>query len=354
MKKILMITLSKHTSFQDGVFSMYENLKDRYEIYTITIADSTYSVSKDKNNYFISAPLNPGICKETFNCNKLRRMMEIIRNISVDTVYFESFHVWNYPIIFYLKKRGIPFSHAINDVISHEGDSHIWLKDRLKSTIVHMANRVILRSNDGFEKAKERYLRYSEKMYKVDLWYSFPDYRKPESKTVLFFGRINKYKGIDKLCKLAKMTPDINYVVAGKPDDTVAKEIDELRSTTNVQLFEGIIPYDKMHDFFYNACCVVLPYNAASQSGVILDAYKHSRPVVAFNVGAIGEEIENGVSGFLIEPGDTDELARKIRAIVNMSEKDICKLCYSAYEYGKNKYSAQSKENEFLSAIGVK
>lgn len=37
MKKILMVTMSDHTSFQDGVFSMYENLKDRYKVTTLTI-----------------------------------------------------------------------------------------------------------------------------------------------------------------------------------------------------------------------------------------------------------------------------------------------------------------------------
>ena len=58
-KKILMITLSNHTSFQDGVFSMYENLKGRYEVSTLTIAGSSYPVSQDKNNYFFHSTCPP-------------------------------------------------------------------------------------------------------------------------------------------------------------------------------------------------------------------------------------------------------------------------------------------------------
>lgn len=354
MKKFLMVTLSNHTSFQDGVFSMYENLKDRYEINTITIAGSTYPVSTDSCNYFIKAPLNPGVSKSTFNLKELHRMMKIVRSLSFETVYFESFHMWNYPIIFYCKSKGISYSHVINDVIAHEGDSHIWLRDVLKKVSICMFNRIILRSENGLEKAKTHYPKYAHKMHKVDLWYSFPEYCAPRGKTVLFFGRINKYKGIDKLCDLIRMTSDINYVVAGKADESISEELKLLRGLSNVKVDEGIVPYDKMHDYFYNACCVVLPYNSASQSGVVLDAYKHSRPVVAFNVGAIGEEIEDGVSGYIVEPGNLEELARRVKEIVDMDTNDFEKLCHNSYEYGIKRYSAKSREEEFLKAIGVK
>lgn len=353
MKRILMITLSKHTSFQDGVFSMYENLRGRNEIYTITISGSTYSVSTDSYNYFINAPLNPGICIDTFNLKELHKMMKIVRSLAIDTVYFESFHVWNFPIMIHCLKRSIPFSHAINDVIAHEGDSLVWLRNTMKRMIVRMSNRIILRSEDGLKKAKEVFPKYADKMYKVDLWYSFPEYCAPKERSVLFFGRINKYKGIDKLCELIQRTPEIQYVIAGKADDAIAEELKILKTLPNVRIYEGVIPYDKMHEYFYNACCVVLPYETASQSGVILDAYKHSRPAIAFGVGAISEEIENGVSGYVVQPGDMTELVRRVKQMVDMSSEELEKICRSAYKYGIKNYSAKSKEEEFMKAIGV-
>ena len=191
-------------------------------------------------------------------------------------------------------------------------------------------------------------------MYKVDLWYSFPEYCPPKRKIVLFFGRINKYKGIGNLCELIQKTPEIRYVVAGKADDSIVEELKLLKTLPNVKIDEGIIPYNKMHDYFYNACCVVLPYDTASQSGVILDAYKHSRPAIAFNVGAIGEEIENGVSGYIVQPGNLEQLVKCVRNIVKMPEDEFEKMCHNAYEYGIEHYSAKSKEEEFLEAIGIK
>lgn len=348
-----MITLSNHTSFQDGVFSMYENLKRRYEVSTLTIAESSYPVSRDKNNYFVDAPLRPGITKGTFNFKKIHRMMKIIRKADFDTVYFESFHIWNYPIIVYLKMHGIKYSHAINDVIPHEGDPHAKINGMINRLTAKLANRIILRSSDGLNNAEKRYPQYKDKLHKVDLWYSFPPYCDPKGGCVLFFGRMNRYKGIDYLLELVKRTPDIQYVIAGKADDSVGNTVEELRKMPNVKLDEGVIPYSKMHDYFYNAVCTILPYETATQSGVVLDAYKHSRPAVAFAVGALGEQIEDGVTGYLANPGDVEQLETQLRKIIDMPKKQYEQMCRKSYQKGLNEYSAKSKEGEFLSAIGV-
>ena len=52
MKKILMVTMSEHTSFQDGVFSMYENLKDRYKVTTLTMKNSDYPAPRNRDNLY--------------------------------------------------------------------------------------------------------------------------------------------------------------------------------------------------------------------------------------------------------------------------------------------------------------
>lgn len=353
MKKILMVTMSDHTSFQDGVFSMYENLKGRYKITTLTMKDSDYPAPNDLSNLFIDAPKKPGITRDTFNLARLHQMMNIVRKADFDVVYFESFHVWNYPIMMYCKKRHIQIAHAINDVVPHEGDTMVKLKDWLNEMTVVLSDRVILRSADGLKNAIQRFPKYKEKMRKVDLWYSFPQFCAPKGDTVLFFGRMNRYKGIDYLLELVKRTPDIQYVIAGRADDSVGDAVEELRKMPNVKLNEGVISYSKMHDYFYNALCAVLPYETATQSGVVLDAYKHSRPAVAFAVGALGEQIDDGVTGYLAKPGDVGQLEIQLRKIIDMTKEQYEQMCTKSYQKGLSTYSAKSREREFLSAIGV-
>lgn len=353
MKSILMVTLSRHASFQDGVFSMYHQLKDRYTVWTITRKNDDYPAPHEKNNFFVEAPENPGMSKETLNFREWSHMMSIIKDLQPDIIYIESFHVWNYPIMLYCRRKGITLACSLNDVILHPGDSHIAIKRMFNASQVKMANRVVMRSKNGLENARKLYPKQKCKMYRTDLWYTFPDYCPPRGEYILFFGRMNRYKGIDNLYKLIKLTPELNYVVAGKADDADLEIIDRISELPNARLENRIIPYNDMHEYFYNSRCIVLPYQSATQSGVILDSSKHSRPAVAFNVGALSEQIIDGETGILVEQGNVSKLAEAIRSIVSMEENQYEAMCRNAYEYGLKMYSAQGQENNFLNAIGA-
>ncbi len=348
-----MVTLSRHASFQDGVFSMYHQLKDRYKVWTITRKNDDYPAPHEENNYFIEAPENPGLSMETLNFGEWSRMMKIIKKLKPDIVYIESFHVWNYPIMLYCKRKGITFANSLNDVILHKGDSHIGIKKIFNWSQVKLADRVVMRSKNGLENAQKMYPKHKGKMYRADLWYTFPEYCPPRGDYILFFGRMNRYKGIDSLYELVKLTPELNYIVAGKADDTDLRVINKIAELPNVKLENRIVPYNDMHEYFYGARCIVLPYQSATQSGVILDSAKHSRPAVAFKVGALGEQIIEGKTGLLAEPGNVQELADKVRSIVTMDAKEYETMCQNAYEFGLKEYSAKGQEEKFLNAVGA-
>jgi glycosyltransferase involved in cell wall biosynthesis len=50
-------------------------------------------------------------------------------------------------------------------------------------------------------------------------------------------------------------------------------------------------------------------------------AYSFGRPVVATNVGAFPEVIDDGLSGFLVPPGSPRELGKAITTIINDKER---------------------------------
>ena len=65
----------------------------------------------------------------------------------------------------------------------------------------------------------------------------------------------------------------------------------------------------------------IVPYNSASQSGIIIDAYKYSRPIVAFAVGAIPEQVDAEKSGYLVEAGNNEKFADKLKEAVDFVRK---------------------------------
>ncbi len=138
-----------------------------------------------------------------------------------------------------------------------------------------------------------------------------------EDDYVLYFGNILPYKGLKYLYEAVKLLddlPEIKVVVAGKGSDDI------LKIMMNDNRFEIINRYISNSELAYlikHSRLIVCPYLAASQSGVVQTAMVFKKPVVASNVGAFSEVIENGQNGFLVNPKDSKGLAEQIRTIYN-------------------------------------
>ena len=352
--KLLLITLSWHTDHKESLFSMYEQLKAKgIKVWTLTIANSDYPAPRTEDNFFVQAPLNPGIEKQTVNVSELHKMMRIVRSLDFDAVYFESFHLWNYPIMLYCKTHKRLLVHIIHDAVIHDGDANVHIKTMLNKTIIDISDIIVTKSTLGAETIKSMYPKRAAKVRTLSVWREFPGFSQPVGDTVLFFGRLNPYKGIEELYQLIKETPDVNFVVKGKPDPAAISTVEKIRELPNVILDDKTIPYSSMGELFKQSKCVVLPYKSATQSGVVIDAFKYSCPAIAFNVGALGEQIDDGKTGYLVPPGDIDGMRDCIHRIFVMTDTEYSEMCRNAYEYGLKNFSAHSQVDDFAKVIGV-
>jgi glycosyltransferase involved in cell wall biosynthesis len=107
-----------------------------------------------------------------------------------------------------------------------------------------------------------------------------------------------------------------------------------------------------MDKHFYENDIVILPYNSATQSGVIVEAYRHSRTVIAYNVGAISEQIIDHKNGFIVESNNLVEFKQKIVEFFALDKRSRDKYSKYAYELGKKAFTprlAVTTLNNFLS-----
>ena len=162
---------------------------------------------------------------------------------------------------------------------------------------------------------------------------------------------MNPYKGVDNLLKIVKRCPFVQFDVVGRVDPLVDDLVCELESQPNVKLNKNYVTDDEMKSYFMNADWVILPYNTASQSGVIIDSYKYSRPVIAFDVGAVSEQIEDYVSGYLVEADNIDIFCNTLKYCNSMSFEEYQFICHGAYQYGLEKYSSEYAKNKFYEMI---
>jgi glycosyltransferase involved in cell wall biosynthesis len=351
--KILLVTFSDNADHQDTTFGMYEALREDKEVEAFLLAIKTPRVSLKKSNHtwLVDCPQRPGICKKTFDIPLLFTIIRKIKKQHFDAIYFESLHVWNLPIMVAIKGRSHIY-HVIHDVIPHEKDSSWRQVDWFNKVLVRLADTIVLRNKKFISTLISRYNVPQEKVRYLELWRRYIDYTPSvHSHRVLFFGRMNPYKGINNLLEIVKQCPNLAFDIVGKIDPQVRDIVQKLKEEPNVSLISGYVSDEDMKHSFINADWIIVPYNSATQSGIIIDAYKYSRPVIAFNVGAISEQVIPGKSGFLVDSGDVKAFSQCLQEVSQMRNTFHEKFCQQAYAVGCQKYAAAGKVEEFKKFI---
>jgi glycosyltransferase involved in cell wall biosynthesis len=142
---------------------------------------------------------------------------------------------------------------------------------------------------------------------------------KPDPASILFFGRMEKYKGLDVVYEAVKILIGRGVrhriTIAGR-----GSAMDELRDALaalpTVTVIARFVDPRETSRLFQSAAVVVLPYKDATQSGVLGAAFGNHRPVVASRVGGLPDAVTDGINGLLIEPGDPQALADALQRVV--------------------------------------
>lgn len=354
--KVLLVTFSDNADHQDTLFGMYEQLQQDKEMEATLLAIQTPKVplQKSERTWLVDCPERPGLCKKTLNLPLLNSIIKKIKKEKFDAIYFESLHVWNLPIMLALRNKAKIY-HVIHEVIPHEGDRQVALVDLMNKAIVKYAHTVVLRNQTYIEQMTQRYPIGLERIQFLELWRRYPEFTEPVSSgRALFFGRINPYKGIENLLQIVRLCPEIQFDVVGRVDPQMEELAKILADEKNVHLNAEYVSDDEMRQVFVDADWVVAPYSSASQSGVIIDAYKYARPVIAYDVGAIPEQMADGKSGYLIPAGDNETFARTLRKAMAMERNAYTAMCKQAYEFGKMKYAASGAVQRFKEIFEAK
>lgn len=265
---------------------------------------------------------NSGMELASLDLVTLSRVLRTAADVAPDLVHFAAPHVWNLPLILWLRARRVPIVYTLHDLDPHHGTRFSGLMRLFNTMIVRLVDRVFVYGDvyrrrlvtEGLDEAK---------ITVIPLLHLFLSHEREETLRrqlsgisyqpfVLFFGRLEPYKGVDVLLeafrRLGKSA--IRLVIAGRGDVNRYLPMDGL--PPNVEVRSRHIPDEKAIELFRTCGLVVLPYLDATQSALIPAAYFFHKPVIVARSGALPEYVQHGQTGYAVEPRNAEQLAERI------------------------------------------
>ena len=167
---------------------------------------------------------------------------------------------------------------------------------------------------------------------------------------ILFFGRIEAYKGISILyhafMKSADLQKKYQLVVAGRGELGFERATDD----SNVTFINRYIKDSEVSYLYQHAQCVVYPYISATQSGVLSLAFYYQVPVLASDVPFFKGIIEPSSTGILFKNGNVDDLQRQL---LTMLQHDNLEMKLKQKAYYNSHYNGEAIHSSLLNIYSM-
>jgi glycosyltransferase involved in cell wall biosynthesis len=245
------------------------------------------------------------------------RLSRFLREQGTDIALCTMVHLWNPLLAGALKRAGAAYALVVHDAAPHPGDNHLWrgllLKndfrqaDLLVSLTEAVASR--LEREQSVPPAKLIRSRLGAFRYGTGRARSFG----PPPHRLLFFGRLLPYKGLDRLVEAMRLLEAERFPVRLRLVGQGPLELGPLPG--NVDIERRWVAEEEIPALFAAADLAVLPYQEASQSGVLPIAQHLGLPSLVTPVGGLLEQVEGGASGFVAADASASGLAQSIKKI---------------------------------------
>lgn len=164
-----------------------------------------------------------------------------------------------------------------------------------------------------------------------------------DAKRLLYLGRLVPEKRvsdlIDAFAVLAREFPELELVIVGSglQEDELKRRVDRHDLQKRVS-FPGYVPDEAVPEYYASADVFVLPSIWEGHPLTLLEAWASELPVVASDAEGIAEFVDDGETGYLVEPESPAKLADAIRCCLE-NPTEATEMAAKAYELVTAEYT---------------
>lgn len=160
----------------------------------------------------------------------------------------------------------------------------------------------------------------------IDAHKYFPNWEHRTENRIIFVGRVTGEKQIDVLLHAVTLLPrelDVKVEIVGGGDQK--RNLEHLAVDLGIAdrvTFTGYVTDEELREAYHRASVLAMPSIAELQSIVTMEAMASALPVVAANAMALPHLVHDGENGYLFAPGSAEDLAAKLRKVLEASPED--------------------------------
>ena len=331
--------------------SSAENLPTSYDKY--------FPVDVDFNN-----PSVNDIVKYVYNSDANNKLNILLNEIEIDIAHLHIYYgKLSSSILSVLKKRQIPIIQTLHEyklvcpvytMISHGAPCYSCRSNAFYMSLIKKCNRgqvsrsllsmiesyasVIMGSQSDIncfiavsDFQKKEIIKMGVDENKIHTVHNFVDSKQYKMELnnegyFLYFGRVEKIKGIDVLLQAFEQLRDIQLLVVGD-GSYLESAIEYCREHKILNIeFVGHVSHEKVKKYIEGAIAVIAPSIWYETFGLTLvESMSTGKPVIASDIGGMQEIVSHGSDGYLVEPGNVAELIDKVRYL-STSPHVVCDM----------------------------
>lgn len=357
---ILLVATSSWAGMGPYASEIINSFSQDKNVYFFVVEDERHFFSKNISNeirrngkilYKANSKLNKLTALFWPPCTIVNQLKDFCSEKDIDVIHFLTSEVpYSRTIIDLSKKYKVFFT--VHDLHPHEAKKAFYKQFRHKMMYRNLAktrqgvNNMITNSRTQEQELKEMFPNKNIFFHEFPSLINnaivngklAPEELKGIDDYILFFGRIEQYKGVDLAYKLFASDEELKgktLVIAGSGE--LYFHVDALKAK-NIIIINRYIKDEEVAWLFNHAKLTLYPYISATQSGVLSVSCYFGKPIVASDVPFFRTVTQNGL-GLNFNVDDANDLACKLK---EMLASDLSQISLHEKEYYARYYSKES------------